>query len=46
MTEHPHMPLVKPTTARWLSPGKVNVPWEEAKELAEAICESLQLERW
>lgn len=50
---HPHMPPVKPTTARWLSPGKVNVvirgdehvlPWEEAKGLAEAICESLQME--
>lgn len=48
------MPPVRPTTARWLSPGKVNVvirgdehvlPWEEAKDLAEAICESLQLER-
>lgn len=50
---HPHMPAIKPTGARWLSPGKVMVvingtayvmTWEEAKDLAEAICESLQLE--
>ena len=50
---HPHMPPVRATTARWLSPGKVNViirgqehvlPWEEARDLAEAIIENLQLE--
>jgi hypothetical protein len=51
---HPHMPPTKHTTARWLSPGKVNViirgeshvlPWEEALELAKDITESLRLER-
>ena len=54
MTDHhSHMPPVKSTTARWLSPGKVNViirgdehvlPWEEAQELAEAIAESMKQE--
>jgi hypothetical protein len=48
------MPPVRATTARWLSPGKVNViirgeshvlPWEEAMELAKDITESLRLER-
>lgn len=50
-----HAPRVKQhTTARWLCAGKINViirgqshvlPWEEARELAADICESLQLER-
>lgn len=48
---HPHMPAIRPTTARWLSPGKVVVvirgqehvlPWEEAEELAEAVTQSLR----
>ena len=53
MTDHEHMPPINRYTARWLSSGKVIVQagqcthvlsWEEARVLAEAITEALQLE--
>lgn len=55
MTDHPHMPPILRYTARWLCPGKLVLVIDgremlarrdDALSLAEAICESLQLEKW
>ena len=53
MTEHDHMPQIQRYTARWLCDDRIvlvvdgrEVPatWDEARDLATAITDALQLE--
>ena len=54
MTDHDHMPPIHRYTARWLTEGRLLIKfptveyvltWDEARALATAITEALQLER-